>query len=170
MENIRYEKVDPVNEIQCAVFRKMMCDYSEELGGMDEFAKETDRNTIIEKWIQSIFKLLGPSDRYLELCWLGNIPAGFLYGKIDHEEDRGFVKPGYGYVMEFYVVPQMRRKGIGRAMYAHLEQCFSSDGANRVYLTTDTQDGIAFWEKIGFVNSHKKSSDNETDIYEKTIE
>ena len=170
MEHLRFEQIDPKNKMQCECFKKMMYAYSEELGGMEELCGEQDIAAVIEKWVQSILRLLGPSDRHLELCWLGDQPAGFLYGKVDHEEHRGFVKPGYGYVMEFYVAPLLRRKGIGTAMLRHLESCFKLDGATQMYLTTDTNEGIAFWQYMGFVNTHEKCPENQTEIYEKTMD
>ena len=54
-------------------------------------------------------------------------------------------------------------------MFAHLEQCFLIDGAKKMYLTTDTDEGISFWRKMGFANTHEKSPDNQAEIYEKMI-
>lgn len=169
MEKLRFESLNPTDDVQCECFRRMMYLYCGELGGMEELAGGMAVDDFIEKWIQSILKKLGPSDRHLEVCWLGDIPAGFLYGKVDHKEHRGFVRPGEGYVMEFYVEPQLRRRGIGTAMYRHLEKCFSDDGAKSVYLTTDTDGGISFWEHLGFVNCQEKSPDNQMEIYQKAI-
>ena len=170
MEHIKFEQLNPTNEMHCACFRKMMRAYAKEQGGLEAFVGNEDEGAIIEKWISSILRQLGPSDRHLELCWLDETLAGMMYGKVDHLEHRGFIKPGYGYVMEFYVVPELRRKGIGTEMYHHLEKCFAADGAKQVYLTTDTDCGISFWEHLGFVNSHEKSPDNQMDIYEKWVE
>lgn len=169
MEQPKMEVLNPKNEAHCECFRRMMHAYAAELGGMEEFAGKQGIDAFVEKWTDSILHLLGPADRHLVLCWLDNIPAGFLYGKVDHREHRGFVKPGCGYIMEFYVVPRFRRTGIGTAMFAHLEQCFLIDGAKKMYLTTDTDEGISFWRKMGFANTHEKSPDNQTEIYEKMI-
>lgn len=77
-----------------------------------------------QKWINSIIAMQGPSDRHLELCYADEILVGFLYGKIDQEEHKGFIKPGYGYIMEFYVKPEYRRMGYGRMMFRRLESLF----------------------------------------------
>jgi len=156
MEHIRFKQVTSADSTGCACFRELMHAYCDELGGMDEFAGDMDADVFLEKWIQSILKLQGPSDRHLELCWMGDIPVGFLYGKVDHKEHRGFVKPGYGYVMEFYVVPDWRRRGIGTQMFRHLERSFAADGAERMYLTTDTECGIPFWKHLGFVQTNER--------------
>lgn len=111
----------------------------------------------------------GPLDRHLELCYVGEKIVGFLYGKIDHEDHRGFIKPGYGYIMEFYVCPQHRRKGYGKTMYLRLERLFRSNGAKRMYLTADPVTGKSFWEAMGFVNTGERSPENKLDIYEKDV-
>ena len=124
----------------------------------------------MKRFIASIVSMSEDKDRFVELCYLGENLIGFAYGKIDREEHRGYVRPGWGYVMEFYVVPQLRRKGIGTAMFHHLESCFKLDGATQMYLTTDTNEGIAFWQHMGFVNTHEKCPENQMEIYEKTMD
>lgn len=111
----------------------------------------------------------GDIDRHLELCYVENNLIGFLYGKIDHPEHKGYIKVGYGYIMEFYVLPEYRRKGYGRQMYAHLEELLKNDGAKKLYLTSDPVTGKPFWESLGFVYSGEKSPENSQDIYEKDL-
>jgi len=94
---------------------------------------------------------------------------GFLYGKVDHEGHRGFIKPEYGYVMEFYVKPDYRRKGYGRIMFRRLEQLFSGHGVKRMYLTTGTASGESFWQAAGFVPTGELSPENKMQIYEKDV-
>ena len=96
----------------------LMYAYAKEL---DEHGDDPMPEGLLQKWIKSIISMQGPSDRHLELCYDGETLIGFLYGKIDHEDHKGFIKPGYGYIMEFYVKPEYRRRGNGRAMYQRLE-------------------------------------------------
>ena len=98
------------------------------------------------------------------------MPIGFLYGKIDHEDHKGFIKPGYGYIMEFYVKPDHRRKGYGKMMFKRLERLFHLDGAEMMYLTADPVTGKPFWEAQGFQNTMEKSPENQLYIYEKALE
>ncbi len=95
----------------------------------------------------------GPHDRHLELCYDGDSLVGFWYGKVDHPEHKGFIKPGYGYIMEFYVIPAYRRQGYGTAMFRRLHGLFASHGVKRLYLTADPVTGKPFWEWIGFQNT-----------------
>ena len=104
---------------------------------------------------RSILSMQGPHDRHLELCYDGDSLVGFWYGKVDHPEHKGFIKPGYGYIMEFYVIPAYRRQGYGTAMFRRLHGLFASHGVKRLYLTADPVTGKPFWEWIGFQNRER---------------
>ncbi len=167
MGKLVFEQVDPRNADRCRLFHDLMIEYDAELGGMDNIPGIPDIKAFEEKWIRSIIDKQGPSDRHLELCFAGEDPVGFLYGKLDHPEHRGYIRPGWGYVMEFYVRPSFRRRGLGTEMYARLERLLRADGAQNLYLTADTPAAALFWQAMGFVNSHEKCPDNDMEIFEK---
>lgn len=158
--------LDPENREDCLTFENLMRQYIREL---DEHSGEPMPPAFLEKWLKSIPAMLGPADRHLELCYAEGALIGFLYGKIDHEDHRGFIKPGYGYIMEFFVRPEYRRRGYGRAMYRRLEDHFRRDGASRMYLTADPVTGKPFWEALGFVSTGERSPENQEDMYEKAM-
>ena len=120
------------------------------------------------KITRSMIDMLGPHDRHLELVFVGKEPIGFLYGKVDHTEHRGFVKPGYGYVMEFYVRPEHRRKGYAAQMLGRLEQHFVGHGVTRMWLNADPA-SEAFWRAMGFAPTRKVSPDNGMAVFEKEL-
>ena len=169
MEELVFEQLDPRNANQCNLFHELMTEYDAELGGFDRIPGVSDPKAFEEKWIRSIIDMQGPSDRHLELCFAGESPVGFLYGKLDHPEHRGYIRPGWGYVMEFYVRPSFRRRGCGTQMYARLERLLRADGAQSLYLTTDTEAGTLFWQAMGFANSPQKSPENDMEIFEKQV-
>ena len=163
----KYIRVSADSNELCHVFETLMYGY------IDELNEHSDRPLPKEfhlKWINSIIAMQGPTDRHLELCYIDGPPIGFLYGKIDREDHKGFIKPGYGYIMEFYVKPDHRRNGYGRMMFRHLEQLFRLDGAKMMYLTADPVTGKPFWEALGFQNTTEKSPENQLDIYERPLE
>ena len=167
MENqIKYVQVCADNEELCKAFKSLMIPYSAELDAHSDKPLPTE---LLLKWINSIIAMQGSRDRHLELCYVGDNLVGFLYGKIDHEDHKGFIKPGYGYIMEFYVCPQFRRKGYGKRMFLHMEHLFRNDGAKQMYLTADPVTGKPFWEAMGFANTGDQSPENQQDIYEKEI-
>lgn len=167
MDNqIKYVQVTADNEKLCNAFKSLMVPYIAEI---DEHSDSPFPEEFQQKWINSVIAMQGPQDRHLELCYVGNSLVGFLYGKIDHEDHKGFIKPGYGYIMEFYVCPQYRRKGYGKRMFLHMEHLFRNDGAKRMYLTADPVTGKPFWEVMGFVNTGELSPENKLNIYEKDV-
>ena len=165
-KQIKYVQLYADNAANCALFESLMYEYIDE---MNEHSKRPLPKKFQLKWINSIISMQGPSDRHLELCYMDEIPIGFLYGKIDHEDHKGFIKPGYGYIMEFYVKPAYRRNGYGKMMFKRLERLFQMDGAKMMYLTADPVTGKPFWEAMGFADVHEKSPENQLPIYEKLI-
>ena len=88
---------------------------------------------------------------------------------MDHPEHRGYIRAGWGYIMEFFVLPEYRRGGYGREMFRRLQALFQKDGAKQMYLTADPVTGRPFWEAMGFAASGERSPENQLEIYEKTI-
>ena len=151
---------------QHSIFEALMYDYIDE---MNLHSHRPLPKQFQKKWIDSIIAMQGPQDRYLELCCVADTPIGFLYGKVDHEDHKGFIKPGWGYIMEFYVAPEYRRKGFGKQMFHRLEELFRHDGVNMMYLTADPVTGKPFWEAMGFVSTGEVSPQNNLLIIEKPI-
>lgn len=149
------------------ILESIMLPYCQELDS--NVGRETPEVTL-KKFIASIVSLSEDKDRFVELCYLGKDLIGFAYGKIDREEHRGYVRPGWVYVMEFYVKPEYRRKGYGREIYKNLENIFKLNGVSNVWLTADPITGEPFWSAVGFTNSGEKSHENNLYVYEKTIQ
>lgn len=166
MNRLTFVQLYAEDKENCATFEQLMWQYNKEL---DEHQSRITPIDFIEKWIKSIIQIQGDNDRHLELCYDDKTLIGFLYGKIDRPEHKGFIKVGYGYIMEFFVLPEHRRNGYGKEMFLHLEKLFRQDGAKRMYLTSDPITGNPFWESLGFVNTGERSSENDQEIYEKQI-
>lgn len=144
---------------------------------MQMYAKELDQHQnrctdfeMLKRWTDSIIEKQFHTTRYLRLCYFESSLIGFFYGKIDQAEDKGYKKTGYGYIMEFYVLPDFRRNGYGRLMFRQLEFMFERDGAKHMYLTADPVTGKPFWEAMGFISINEKSPENNQEIYERDIE
>lgn len=165
-KQIKYVQVSADNAENCKVYESMMYEYIDE---MNEHSERPLPKEFQQKWINSIIAMQGPTDRHLELLCVEEMPIGFLYGKIDHEDHKGFKKTGYGYIMEFYVKPDHRRNGYGKMMFKRLERLFHIDGAEMMYLTADPVTGKPFWEAMGFMNINEKSPENQLYIYEKAV-
>ena len=166
MSRLTFVPLNAADKEACTVFARLMRQYEREL---DEHRNRTTPTDLIAQWIQSIIQIQGDPDHHLELCYDMNTLIGFLYGKVDPPGHRGFIKAGYGYIMEFFVLPAYRRHGYGREMYFHLEELFRQGGAKPVYLTSDPVTGAPFWESCGFGSTGKMSPENNLEICEKCI-
>ncbi len=159
------KRLDSKEKRQCEAFRELMRAYSQEI---DSHLGETTPAEMLTRWTQSVIEKGSVSkDRFLFLAWQEQKAVGFFYGKIDREGDSGDPRPGWGYVMEFYVAKQFRRTGIGTAMYNEMETLFRRGGAGCFYLTADPVSGVPFWLAMGFSGTGIISPENQQEIYEK---
>ena len=168
MQKLTFVPLDTEKDAHIQEFERLMRLYCREL---DEHDGTTTLQSFLTRWIDSIIHLQAQAetDRHLELCFLDDEPVGFLYGKVDHPHHRGFIKPSYGYIMEFFVLPAHRRQRIGRTMYERLERLFEQDGVQRMYLTADPVTGLPFWEAMGFKRTGEVSPENSQEILEKDV-
>jgi GNAT superfamily N-acetyltransferase len=108
-------------------------------------------------------------DMHFELFYCDDIPVGFANFAIDTGGISGLIEKGYGFVMEFYIAPEFRRKGYGQLFYEHIEKTLINDGTQNIYLTSDTVTGVPFWVAMGFSESGKIDPDNNLPIFIKNI-
>lgn len=164
MSDLRYVQPEKGNAAAAELFENLIVPYATEL---DLHQNRNTPKEILQKWA---VRLIETQDigRHLAFCYDGDTLIGFLYGKTDRPEDGGFIRVGYGCIVEFYVLPPFRRKGYGTRMYAHLENLLKADGTDKLYLTADPVTGKPFWESLGFAGTHERSPQNGQIIYEKT--
>ena len=62
-----------------------------------------------------------------------------------------FEPRAHGFISELHVSPSTRRRGIGRALFAHVRWWLAGQGVRRVELITlNANDGSpAFWQSVG---------------------
>ena len=87
-KQIKYVQLSADNAEICKVFESLMYEYNDE---MNEHSEQPFPKELQQKWINSIIAMQGPLDRHLELCYVKEIPIGFLYGKIDHEDHKAHI-------------------------------------------------------------------------------
>ncbi len=90
--------------------------------------------------------------------------VGFALYQIDTPDSDWCKFPGWGCIREFYILPEYRRRGYGRALACHCETQLRQLGALSIYLTSDN--AIPFWEHCGYGRSHQRCS-NEMEILTK---
>jgi ribosomal protein S18 acetylase RimI-like enzyme len=93
----------------------------------------------------------------------GDPPVGFALFRI---RPSLWAKAGDTYLEELYVIPEQRRKGIGRALLNAAIEAAREAGANHFELTTGETDteARALYESRGFTN-HESSPDGPRMLY-----
>lgn len=96
-----------------------------------------------ERFIDSILWRQGEPKRWLLLLRHMDEYTGFVHMKIDDK------RPGWGFILEFYVAPHFRSMGVGRRLFELIVPILRDHGADRVYLLADST-SQPFWRKLGF--------------------
>lgn len=73
---------------------------------------------------------------------------GFSICQIDRPESDWCKRPGWGFIREFYIHPDFRRRGLGSQLARHTETALKNLGAERLYLTSGT--AKIFWQSCGW--------------------
>jgi len=109
-----------------------------------EIAREGETIDMHERFLKSIVSRQGEPERWLALFKLDQEHIGFCHFKIDRQE-----RPGWGYIMEFYIISSQRRKGFGRRCCGLVSEILRNQGAETVWLASDPQ-AEEFWRACGF--------------------
>ncbi|MBQ9947740.1 MAG: GNAT family N-acetyltransferase [Oscillospiraceae bacterium] len=107
-------------------------------------------------------------DMHFEIAYAGKKAIGIAMFAIDTGTVYGLLESGYGVITGFYIRPEYRRRGYGKAFFHHIETTLRKDGAPKLYLTPDAVTGEPFWTTLGFVNSGKYDPDDRKFIYIKS--
>jgi ribosomal protein S18 acetylase RimI-like enzyme len=107
-----------------------------------------------ERFLQSILARQGEPNRWLLLLRYSNEYIGLVHMKIDMDE-----RPGWGFILEFYIIPNKRGQGWGRRLFNLVMKILGDEGVKRIRLLTNTT-AQQFWRSLGFTETSEK--DRET--------
>lgn len=135
---LRVEKIDVQN---LADFRRMVEAYWQELMPKASVVKDPGRR---EAYFQARFTWDGGNNHPHWAIGEGG-PIGFMVFEVSDDRKRAMVN-------DFYVLPEARRRGYGRAMVQRLLAYLDSLGVEQIDLDVrrDNPDALAFWQAQGF--------------------
>lgn len=162
---MKYIVINKTNFSYCVMLNELMLEYISET---DLHSGTSTPKEIIPKIIKSMIEKID-ENRFLQIVLVDGEPAGFCYAKIDRMGDKGDIRPGWGYIMEFFVRKPHRRRGIGRELVRHCENFFSVRKVKNVWLTADAVTGIPFWKAVGYSDTGEISKENNQNIFIKSI-
>ena len=97
-----------------------------------------------ERFLQSILARQVEPDRWLLLLRHGNEYIGFTHMKIDKDE-----RVEWGFILEFYIVPNKRGQGWGRRLFNLIVKILQARCVKDIWLLT-TPEVEQFWHSLGF--------------------
>ena len=98
-----------------------------------------------EKFLQSILRRQREPDRWLLLLRHQGEYGGFAHVKIDKDE-----RPGWGFILEYYIIPIKRRIGLGTAFFKLIADLLQARGVENIWLLTHSSTAEQFWRSLGF--------------------
>lgn len=141
--NVEYVRINRENPISCTDFMNLGYEYMKEVAP-DESLE------IYNKFLNSILNRLTEKERWLIGIKINNTMVGFAHFKIDKSE-----RIGWGYILEFYIIPSSRRMGFGKRLYNIIRQEFTSYQVKDIWLTADKLNGEPFWFSLGFIDTEE---------------
>ncbi|MHA1780931.1 MAG: GNAT family N-acetyltransferase [Candidatus Thorarchaeota archaeon] len=96
-----------------------------------------------ERFVQSIIDRQGEANRWLLLLRYEGEYIGFVHIKIGGE------RPGWGVILEFFIVPNKRRHGWGRWLFNRVVHILQTHGVDNIWLWS-ASDAEPFWYSLGF--------------------
>lgn len=134
--------LEPILETDQEMFLKMAVRYFKELN--KDFTPHKD-------WEKCYFESVLTKET-VELCWIvfDNNRIGFvIYGNEKHR----FLPRLIGYIYEFYIVPEYRRKGLGTVCARNIIQRLRSKGIHKIDIevANGNEKAIHFWKSLGFL-------------------
>lgn len=141
--NVEYVRVKKDNPSNCTDFMNLGYEY------MKEVAPDKSLE-VHNKFLNSILNRQNEKERWLIGVKINNNMVGFAHFKIDKSE-----RVGWGYILEFYIIPDFRRKGLGRKLYSFIRQELTCCEIENIWLTAGKLDGEPFWFSLGFVDTEE---------------
>lgn len=137
-----------------------------------KYWKFVTNNKVTEEQIEScqnyILKQVFQNEVFMSLAIFDDKVIGFSIFQIDNGNSDWNKYTGYGFIREFYILPNYRKMGFGKELANFTIQHLFSVGAKNIYLDTH-KSAKDFWAKCGFISTGKfdEYNSNEMLIYKK---
>ncbi|MDE7083368.1 MAG: GNAT family N-acetyltransferase [Clostridia bacterium] len=150
-------QVSPINDKTQNEFEKLFAEYYSELD-CGEDVPHLLKEYIIPDLLAGLIKI--------DILKDGKVFAGFvIYQKDDIDNEWNF-KEGWGDIREIFVIPSLRRQGLGKFLLYTAEMKLKEAGAEKSYcLPVDGTEG--FFSACGYNRGNEYSEELDTFVYEK---
>ncbi len=66
---------------------------------------------------------------------------------------------GKCFILDFWIFPEFRNKGLGHKCFGLLERYTKEDGAAYYVINSEKEDSVRFWKSLGFIENGKDEYD-----------
>lgn len=116
-----------------------------------------------KRFLQSILARQGEPDRWLLLLKYKNEYVGFTHVKIDKDE-----RIGWGFILEFYIIPTKRKLGLGRTFFNLITGMLQARSVKDVWLLADSS-SEPFWRALGFRQTGEVDKETGQNVMAKSL-
>ena len=141
--NITVIKLDHWDTDYSRPFYEMLCAYL-----MEDFGLRPGKEHL-EQLYENIRTELDLSHIFVHLLLAWQLPVGFCISLLDTEDRPLCIRPGYGFIRDYYIRPSFRRQALGTAFFHQLCEYYRSLHAKGIYLLS-SPDTFPFWTSLGF--------------------
>ena len=138
---VEYVGIDRENVGNCLSFMNLGYEYMKEIAPYKSLE-------IHNKILNSILNQQNEKEQWLIALRLNANMIGFTHFTVDRRQSIGLA-----YVLEFYIMPDFRKKGLGRQLYNFIKKELINCGIKNIWLTADKVNGELFWYSIGFMDT-----------------
>lgn len=149
-------KVSPLTDNEKEIFKKLFEDYYKELDCADDAAHLVDEY-IIPDLLAGLLSV--------DMLYDGEAAGFVIYQKDDIDNDWNFLE-GWGDIREIYVIPPLRRQGLGKFLLFTAEMKLKERGIEKAYcLPCAGSEG--FFRACGYAGNGKMNADTDCFVFEK---
>lgn len=150
-------RIAPIKDTDKQLFEKLFRDYYAELDCEDDCAQLVNDYVIPDVLAGLVC---------VDLLYDGETCAGFVIYQTDDIVNSWRFKEGWGDVREIYVIPSLRRRGLGRFLLYTAEMKLKESGTEKAYcLPSAGAEG--FFRACGYVGTPARCEELDCHVFEK---
>lgn len=130
---------------------------------MSEIGEDGTEDELLEELICRLNISESNENVFFDIIWSGSDAIGFAFYSVDGGI-KNVIPSGYGYIMEFFITPQWRRRNIGVRCIKKIEEKLKDKGCPKLYLTS-VEESEDFWRKVGSIKTELVDPDNHLNIW-----
>lgn len=150
-------KISPISDLTKKEFEALFNSYYEELG-CDEDIQHLLDEYILPDLLAGLIKI--------DILQDGQTFAGFVIYQTDDIDNEWNFKEGWGDIREIYIIPSLRRQGLGKFLLYTAELKLKESGTDKAYCLP-SEESESFFTACGYERTEGYNAELDSIVYEK---